>query len=398
MSTTQTTTQPQTLVLVEPNQATLLDKLTKLELDMNANLVERQTVVRLLLCAVVAEQHCILLGDPGTGKSTAINRLASRIDGGGSVFKKLLSKDTDTGEIFGPLSIPGLMAEEQRRSLKYGAQKGATFWFLDEIWKSNSALLNALLTALEEREYDNDGKRIALDLLSCFGASNEPPQDDSLRALRDRFALCTYVEYVSDRGFIELSRMKLARQPDAINATLTMDELRALHVLRRQVVIPDHIVQSLSDLRRELKMSAVVVSDRRMLAAYETMAAHALLCGRLEVKESDMAILKHVLWSQAHEREAVAKAIDAINSRDRLAESQSAQMQSAYAQAYSAWNQAGDDSKTDIVIGLVKQLKKATKELVELLTDARADGQDATVIARCKGSVEQLLAEAQKLL
>lgn len=393
-----TTTQPATMVLVEPSQAGLLQKLAAVEQDMNANLVEREQVVRLLLCAVVAEQHVILLGDPGTGKSTAINRLAARIDGGGSVFKKLLAKDTDVGEIFGPLSIPGLMAEEQRRSLKYGARQGATFWFLDEIWKSNSALLNALLTALEEREYDNDGKRVALDLLTCFGASNEPPADDSLRALRDRFALCTYVEYVSDRGFIKLSRMKLSRQADAVNAVLTMDELRELHQLRRSVVVPDHIVQAMVDLRRELKMAAVIVSDRRMLAAYETMAAHALLCGRLEVKESDLAILKHVLWSQQHEREAVVQAIDAINSRDRQAESLVATSKTAYGEAYAAWNAAGDDAKTDIVIALVKQLKRTVKELVELLSDARSDGQDATKIATAKGDVERLYAEAQKLL
>lgn len=376
----------------------LLAALAAVEADLNANLVERESVVRVLLCAIVAQHHAILLGDPGTGKSTAINRLAARIDGAGAVFKKLLAKDTDTGEIFGPVSLPGLMAEEQRRALKYGAATGTRIWFLDEIWKSNSALLNALLTALEEREYDNDGKRVALDLLTCFGASNEPPASDGLRALRDRFALCMTVEYVTDRGFVELSRMKIERRGDTIGATLTLEQLHELHNLRRQVVISDGIVQMLADLRRELRMNAVVVSDRRMLAAYEIMAAHALLCGRMDVRESDVSILQHVLWSQEHEREPVAQAIASMNSRDRLAESVLAKHQNEYAAAQARWNAASDDERMDILLATIKTLKKGQRELLDLMSDAQRDAQPVTKIAQCKSAIDQLISSAQALL
>ena len=61
--------------------------------------------------------------------------------------------------------------------------------FLDEIFKSNSAILNSLLTILNERKFSNGSKVMDVPLLSMFGASNEVPNDDTLAAIFDRFLL-----------------------------------------------------------------------------------------------------------------------------------------------------------------------------------------------------------------
>src|SRR5438034_67658 len=60
---------------------------------------------------------------------------------------------------------------------------------LDEFFKSNSAILNALLTLLNERRYTSGGVVMKCPLLSCFGASNEVPTDETLTAIFDRFLL-----------------------------------------------------------------------------------------------------------------------------------------------------------------------------------------------------------------
>ena len=52
--------------------------------------------------------------------------------------------------------------------------------FLDEVFKANSAILNALLTLLNEREFDNGTARLHTPLISVIGASNEAPTDESL--------------------------------------------------------------------------------------------------------------------------------------------------------------------------------------------------------------------------
>lgn len=392
-TTTQTVDQTE---YVTTDTVGLLGKLAAVRTDMNAALVERSEVIDVLLVALVAEQHAVLLGDPGTAKSTAINALASRIGGGVGVFKQLMDKYTDVGQILGPQSIPGLMAEQFRRKLSYGAT--ASIWFLDEIWKSSNAVLNALLTALEERAVDNDGVRVDMPLLSCYAASNEPPADDSLRALRDRFALCIYVEYVSDRGYIELSRRKARGQKPTVAASLTLDELRALHALRRTVHIGDSIIQLMAQARRRLREEVVIVSDRRLLVAYDTLAAHALLSGRTEVREADFAILKHVLWSDEKDRDAVKRVIAELNSREQRAHTVVRQARDAHELAMRNHAAADSDGQMTIALKLLRELKRAQGDLLELLTDARAEGESLVVIGECRDDIAKLIAKVQAMV
>lgn len=61
--------------------------------------------------------------------------------------------------------------------------------FLDEIFKANSAILNSLLTILNERRFDNGKSRQVIPLLAVVAASNELPESEELDALYDRLVL-----------------------------------------------------------------------------------------------------------------------------------------------------------------------------------------------------------------
>ncbi|NIO11306.1 MAG: AAA domain-containing protein, partial [Deltaproteobacteria bacterium] len=52
--------------------------------------------------------------------------------------------------------------------------------FLDEIFKANSSILNAILTLINERLFHNGKDVVSVPLLTLFGASNELPEDDEL--------------------------------------------------------------------------------------------------------------------------------------------------------------------------------------------------------------------------
>ncbi|MCE1566830.1 AAA family ATPase, partial [Enterobacter hormaechei] len=90
--------------------------------------------------------------------------------------------------LFGPLSIRALEEDRYERHTD-GFLPDATIAFIDEVFKANSAILNALLTLLNERLFDNGAGRQLCPLVSVIGATNEVPDDEVGEAFFDRFLL-----------------------------------------------------------------------------------------------------------------------------------------------------------------------------------------------------------------
>ena len=174
---------------------------------LESGLVDRETEVRLLLLAAFCGEHLLLLGPPGTAKSELGRRL-SAVCGGASFFERLLTRFSVPEELFGPLSMRGLENDQYVRQTD-GYLPTATVAFIDEVFKANSAILNSLLTILNERLFDNGNERIKVPLLCLVGASNELPESEELGALYDRFLLRSSVE--RQRGIPMLLTMRSSR-------------------------------------------------------------------------------------------------------------------------------------------------------------------------------------------
>src|ERR1700748_3402445 len=153
---------------------------------MEQHFPDKEKVIRLLLVSVAAGEHMLLVGPPGTAKSALVRTFARLIDA--RYFEYLLTRFTEPNEIFGPVDIQAFRAGKYERRTE-GMLPSAEVVFLDEVFKSNSAILNALLTLLNERRYTSGGVVLECPLLSCFGASNEVPNDENLTAIFDRFLL-----------------------------------------------------------------------------------------------------------------------------------------------------------------------------------------------------------------
>src|SRR5205823_4014261 len=136
--------------------------------------------------SVAAGEHMLLVGPPGTAKSALVRLFARLIDA--RYFEYLLTRFTEPNELFGPVDIRAFREGTYTRRTERMLPE-AEIVFLDEIFKSNSAILNSLLTLLNERRFANGGSTVSVPLLSMFGASNEVPNDDNLAALFDRFLL-----------------------------------------------------------------------------------------------------------------------------------------------------------------------------------------------------------------
>ena len=283
----------------------LTDRIRHIRDALSTGLVERDTAVRLALIAVCAGEHLLLLGPPGTAKSLIARRLRLAFSEA-TYFERLLTRFSVPEELFGPLSITGLNEDRYERLTEAYLPK-ASFAFLDEIFKANSAILNALLTLLNEREFDNGAKREATPLLAVIGASNELPQGDELGALYDRFLLRLHVGPVSAKGFRGLLQLRGASEPDLSGVTLlTSADVLQIQRAAQKAEVPADVEELLCELRTWCQAEGLEVSDRRWRKVVKLLQVSALTNGRAEVSIWDCWLLQHCVWSDPAQREAVA--------------------------------------------------------------------------------------------
>jgi MoxR-like ATPase len=288
------------------NTNPLRSRILAIGAGLEAAIPGRKNVVRGLLAAVLSGSHAVLLGPPGTAKSLLTRLLGLAC--GGAWFEKLMTRFTTPEELFGPVSLKGL---EQDRFVRVttGTLAECHFGFVDEIFKANSAILNSLLTAMNERVFHNPSPT-PIPLISLFGASNEMPESKELEALWDRFALRFDVRYLSRT---ELRAVLMAPAPAPVGAPLTLADLTKAQAEVRAVVVPDDIVDLLLDLRDVLAAQGIVVSDRRWRTSLDLIRASAWLAGQATASREDLAILADSLWREPKERTTVAKEVGKLS-------------------------------------------------------------------------------------
>jgi MoxR-like ATPase len=224
---------------------------------------------------------------------------------GGGYFERLLTRFTVPEELFGPLSIQGLEQDRYER-LVAGYLPAATVAFLDEVFKANSAILNALLTLLNERLFDNGTSRVATPLAAVVGASNELPKGDDLNALYDRFLIRIQVAPVSREGFLAL--LKLRGTPEPVIAeglALSPADLEAVRAGAEQVDVPGDVEALLAELREWCAAEKLRVSDRRWRKIVKLLQVAAFTNGRASVSIWDLWLLQHCIWDKPEDRTKV---------------------------------------------------------------------------------------------
>jgi MoxR-like ATPase len=277
------------------------ERLRQLRDALLTGLVERDLPVRLALIASLAGEHLLMVGPPGTAKSLIAHRLHLAF-AESSYFERLLTRFTVPEELFGPLSIKGLEEDRyERLTEKY--LPSASIAFLDEIFKANSAILNSLLTLLNEREFDNGTQRKKTPLIAVIGASNELPESEELDALFDRFLLRVHVGAVSKAGFSDLISLRGHAAPDVPESLkLTDADVAAIQAAAEKVQVPDDVVSLLGALREWCGAESIQVSDRRWRKIVKLLQVSALTNGREIVSIWDCWLLQHCLWNKAEDR------------------------------------------------------------------------------------------------
>ena len=360
-------------------------QLQLLHADLSGRFPERKDVISGALCAVLAAEHVLLLGPPGTAKRALVRAIAQAF--GGSYWEILLNKFTTNDEVFGPIS---LMALEQDRFIRIttGRLPECHFGFVDEVFKSNSAVLNSLLALINERIFHNGGSPAPAPLISLFGASNELPEGKELEALFDRFLLRFDIGYLLQPS--NLRTVLLAPDP-VTTVKLTMADLKKAQGEAAKGKVTDDTGDALISIRDACRAEGIIASDRRWKKSLKIVQSWAYMAGEKQTTPEDLAILVDSLWREPKERAKVARLVG------KLCDPSSAQaaeiLDAARETAQKVSGLASGDRKSYIAQAAqsIGEFDSMQKKLTEL---ARSGGRRAkTVIADAQTEIQQMHAE-----
>jgi MoxR-like ATPase len=286
-----------------PTIASIQAKFAATRLELGEAIIEKEPEVDMLLTALVAQEHALIISPPGAAKSLLGASLARWF--GCRPFYYCLNKFTEPNELFGQYSIKHLKDDRYHR-LTADMLPEAEIATLDEIWKCSSAIANTVLTILNERTFKNGTEDVCCPLRMLMAFSNEWPTAENggkeLGALFDRFLFRKSAKYVvSEEG--EQALLWRKDHTPHLSTTLTLAELDMATAAAGDLPWSEDAMAALGTLLKELRNKAKIFpSDRRKVKSPKAVQAYAFLAGATCVEPEHLAILEHVLWDDPAEQ------------------------------------------------------------------------------------------------
>jgi MoxR-like ATPase len=289
----------------------LFTKLQTFRSQLNAATLEREHVIDGLLACLLSKQNAFLLGVPGTGKSDLVRSICKGITSA-NYFGYLLTPTTDPSEVFGPVAVTKLLNDEYTRDTE-GYLPSAHIAFLDELFRGSSAILNSLLTLLNERTFNNGKTIIETPIESIIAATNSWPEEESLQAFADRFLFRPTVNLlrkpVSKRKLDEWA-LGLSERPQ-VSECLSLDELKQLQEYVAKVNVSEEFLTKYSSVWDLLANRNITVSDRRRVQILKFLKAWTVVQGDDELFAEHMHnSMVHIIYQTEDDQATIREVLE----------------------------------------------------------------------------------------
>ncbi len=320
----------------EKKKMDIKDRFEALLATLKVGVYEKDTELGMALLAAVAGESVLLLGPPGVAKSMVARRVKEAFCEAKS-FEYLMSRFSTPDEIFGPVSISRLKTDDLYERNIEGFMPSADVVFLDEIWKAGPAILNTLLTIINEKVFRNGRDEMRVPLKLLIGASNElPAEGEGLEALWDRFLVRIVSGCVKNEdNFYRILLQPIGQTADKGTMQTAEDGENALCDLAIRpeeyaqwsreidtIGVTEEVLKGISFVRKHLtnlpldeteeianRTHHIYVSDRRWQHIARLLRASAFIHGRRQVELQDMLVLVNCLWSDPVEIEPIRRLV-----------------------------------------------------------------------------------------
>jgi len=299
---------------------TIRKRINRFRESLGRFFVNKQEIIDLMCVAAIAQEPLLLIGPPGTAKSDIVVKFKDALGiAQEDYFEYMLTRFTEPSEIIGAIDIKELRDGRYIRR-KEGKLPTAKLVFLDEIFKSNSAILNILLTIINEKKVYQEGRPEPVPLRIMFGATNEIPEQGELAALKDRFVLKVMSRSVQDEFFTELidaglqgEAYKGLNQKPWVEGHATLDDfLRAnrymTHLFARKSgdgrgeetndrsqFFPGDVFKTYERLVKTLvREDKIFISDRKLVKLYKLFRVRSWLFSGGAVTKDDLRLLAYL--------------------------------------------------------------------------------------------------------
>lgn len=378
---------------------------------LQANNVERNEDIELMILSILAKVDGLFLGEPGTGKTYMIELLVNQCLVDMKLFTHLFAKDQSADEVLGPRDVmamkQGLIAR-----LSDGYLPNANVGYADEIFKASPPMLNPLLDLYANRVLKTGGKvRDCSQLLAIIASSNELPEREDLMAFRDRIGFTKFVAAVrTPEGRRAVTDLQLDQQSNGIDTTglspLTLGEVQAACDQVRQVLVPDAIREMMTTAEQKWAENGHAPSKRRVGQMWRMVKAHAYLNGRTTVVADDLIVCQHMAWNHpdhaASAREVIMEFASVFTRHaNRLREAMEPivhDMEELKTQLNNAQDEEEKDKILTPAYKLMRQLRGLRKEAGEQIKTGKESGQDTSMLETVLTEVERSYTWAEKAL